>query len=191
MCLAIFHERGWSSIPAGWKVGGKSWLLPLPPLNFGSHIIYLPRWCLPTANFSPEGRGGEISGGRPFWRGLLLTFLSPLPVQRKTASVSVSRILADEETRRSPLLESTFPPSWPTITIATSVDGYSGNLHGGRGEERGGGGRGGGSSLPSSRKFELRDSSKCSGIRFRMREYLRDLGEHCFRKESIVFLALD
>lgn len=102
-CLAIFHERG--SSEKSWR---ESWLLPLPAPQFRfSHNLSLTMMPPPTANFPPSrAGGGEISGGRPFSRPSV-----DIPREKRTASVSVSRILADEETRRSRLsLELTFPP---------------------------------------------------------------------------------
>lgn len=102
---------------------GKSWLLPLPPLNSASHIIYLSRWCLSTANFSR--REGKLAS--------LLAWPSvdiPLPpVEKRTVALYPcheswpTSKLADRLS-----FESTFqqlPPSTNTAEIYTEEEEFS------------------------------------------------------------------
>lgn len=118
------------------KLAGKLASSPSPPPQFRfSHNLSLTMMLPPHRQLFSLLQSEEISGGRPFSRPSV-----DIPREKRTASVSVSRILADEETRRSRLsLELTFPPPANNYHHHHLVDEYGGNLHE-EGEGEGGGG---------------------------------------------------
>lgn len=168
------------------KLAGKLASSPSPPPQFRfSHNLSLTMMLPPHRQLFPLLQSEEISGGRPFSRPSV-----DIPREKRTASVSVSRILADEETRRSRLsLELTFPPPannyhhhhhhHPRRRVRRKFTRRRRRRRRRRFSSP--------CNRPSSRKLKrcgfLR---KCSGIQSsEMRERLR---EHCFSKDSIIFV---